>query len=88
MWGAPIPKDELQDYYVTIFARNGFVHEELLIRKAEDNSFVSALRVWKSTGQVVKGWRMSKLVKEEIPDEFQRFYPSGVPWTLNPNNGN
>jgi len=62
-WDAPIPKDTLQVYYFMISARNGNIEEEVLLRKKDDDTFVSALRVWKSTGAIVKGWRHLGLCK-------------------------
>jgi hypothetical protein len=47
--------------------------------------FGLALRVWKPNGKIVGGWRKMDLVKEEVPEDFRRLFPSGVSWTLNPN---
>ncbi|HET7107094.1 MAG TPA: hypothetical protein VFI38_09810 [Candidatus Acidoferrum sp.] len=85
VWDAPIPSDSLQIYYFIISARNSNIEEEVLLRKKDDGSFVSAMRVWKSTGDVVKGWPQFSVVREDIPEDFRKYYPNGVPWTLNLN---
>jgi hypothetical protein len=85
VWDAPVPNNRLQAYYVNISARNGYVTEEILLSKNGDGIVASALRVWKPTGTIVNGWFQMRVVKEEIPGSFLQAYPSGVPWTLDPN---
>lgn len=84
-WDSPIPKDTLQNYYVSIWSRNSFMEEEVLLRRKDDGTFTSAQRVWKQTGRIVNGWRQSEIVKEEVRADFRQLYPSGAPWTLNLN---
>lgn len=85
VWRGPIPPDDLQDYYVTIDARNGIIREELLIQRKDGGRYISAVRVWKSNGKIVGGWRMMDLVQDDASPEFHDLYPSGIPWTMNPN---
>jgi hypothetical protein len=84
-WNGPIPTDPLQDYYVFVEARNGGVQEELLLQRKNDGTYTYGLRVWKPNGKIVGGWRKMDIVKEDVLYDFRNFFPSGIPWTLNPN---
>jgi hypothetical protein len=39
IWDAPIPKSDLQKYHLTIWARNGVVEEEILLRRTNEGNF-------------------------------------------------
>jgi hypothetical protein len=78
IWDAPIPKNDLQNYHVTIWARNGVVEEEILLRRTKEGNFIQALRVFKSPG--TPGVIPTEFLKEVVPAEFRNYYPEAIPW--------
>ena len=77
-WDAPIPNGDLQNYHVTIFARNGVVEEEILLRRTKEGNFTQAIRVFKSPG--TPGAPPTEFLKEVVPAEFRNYYPDAIPW--------
>jgi len=83
LWDAPIPKDELQRYFISIWARNGYFEQEVLLRKQDNGSFIAAFRLWRGSLREVNGKFKSQFLKEEVPDDFRHYYPTGIPWVRN-----
>lgn len=78
LWDAPIPKNDLQIYNVTIWARNGIVGEEILLRRTKEGNFVQAVRVFKKPNE--PGAAPTEFLKEDVPTEFRNYYPDAIPW--------
>jgi hypothetical protein len=78
IWDAPIPKNDLQKYHVTIWARNGTVEEEILLRRTKEETFTQAVRVFKSPG--TPGATPTEFLTEDVPAEFRNYYPNAIPW--------
>jgi hypothetical protein len=83
VWDAPIPKDDLQRYYVSIVARNGYFGQEILLRRKNDGNFTWASRVWAGSLRSVNGKFKSELLREDFAEDFGHYYPTGIPWTQN-----
>lgn len=81
VWDSPIPKDDLQRYYVTMMARNGYFEEEILLRKRGDGTFTWAFRVWRGSPRIVNGKYKSEFLTEQSMGDFRIYYPAGAPWT-------
>jgi hypothetical protein len=78
IWDAPIPRNDLQNYQVTIRARNGVVDEEILLRRTKEGNFTQAVRVFRSPG--TPGATPAEFLKEDVPAEFRNYYPDAIPW--------
>jgi hypothetical protein len=83
VWDAPLPKVELQTYYVSIWARNGFLEEEILLHSGENGREATAARLWRRVPDGAGGKTKAEMLFEGASDEFKKYYPSSVPWTPN-----
>jgi len=81
VWEAPKPKDELQRYYISIWARNGFLEEELLLRQVDGGQEVTAMRIWKKVPDGAGRAPKVLMLVEGSSDRFKAVYPQGIPWT-------